>query len=149
MVLYFTPLTCYILHEKGPVANCQGDLPRLAIHPATIRLQLRQLQQQVELYPSLKLAVTFDSWYTQPGFCHFIDRLGLAYVGTLTAEAELVLKTGREQLDSFAARLKIDSGDYITKIGSLAGTASRSYSMAPVTSTGTICPAGSSFSTTT
>lgn len=78
----------------------------VALYDSKLRIAERLLQQWVELYPTLKLPVTFDSWYTQPGFCHFIDRLGLAYVGTLTAETELVLKTGRERLDSFAQRLK-------------------------------------------
>lgn len=78
----------------------------VALYDSKLRIAERLLQQWVELYPDLKLPVTFDSWYTQPGFCHFIDSLGLAYVGTLTAEAELVLGTGRERLDSFAQRLK-------------------------------------------
>lgn len=78
----------------------------VALYDSKLRIAEHLLQQWVQLYPGLKLPVTFDSWYTQPGFCHFIDRLGLAYVGTLTAETELVLKTGRERLDSFAQRLK-------------------------------------------
>jgi hypothetical protein len=78
----------------------------VALYDSKLRIAERLLQQWVKLYPSLKLPVTFDSWYTQPGFCHFIDRLGLAYVGTLTDEAELLLKTGRERLDNFAERLK-------------------------------------------
>ena len=77
-----------------------------ALYDSKLRIAERLLQEWVGLYPDLKLPVTFDSWYTTPGFCHFIDRLGLAYVGTLTAEAELVLKTGRERLDNFAQRLK-------------------------------------------
>jgi hypothetical protein len=78
----------------------------VALYDSKLRIAERLVQQWVQLYPGLKLPVTFDSWYTQPGFCHFIDRLGLAYVGTLTDETELVLKTGRERLDSFAQRLK-------------------------------------------
>lgn len=78
----------------------------VGLYDSKLRIAERLLQQWVALYPGLKLPVTFDSWYTQPGFCHFIDRLGLAYVGTLTGEAELVLKSGRHRLDSFAQRLK-------------------------------------------
>lgn len=78
----------------------------VALYDSKFRIAERLLQQWVELYPTLKLPVTFDSWYTQPGFCHFIDRLGLPYVGTLTDETELLLKTGRERLDNFAERLK-------------------------------------------
>jgi hypothetical protein len=81
--------------------------PEVAVlYDSKLRIAERQLQQWLELYPTLKLPVTFDSWYTQPSFCHFLDQLGLPYVGTLTAEAELVLKGGRERLDAFAARLK-------------------------------------------
>jgi len=85
-------------HQKQPEVA--------ALYDSKLRIAERLLQQWVELYPELKLPVTFDSWYTQPGFCHFIDRLGLAYVGTLTAEAKVVLKSGQERVDSFAQRLK-------------------------------------------
>lgn len=78
----------------------------VALYDSKFRIAERLLRQWVELYPTLKLPVTFDRWYTQPGFCHFIDQLGLPYVGTLIAETELVLKTGRERLDNFAERLK-------------------------------------------
>lgn len=85
-------------HQKQPEV--------VALYDSKFRIAERLLQQWVDWYPTLKLPVTFDSWYTQPGFCHFIDRLGLPYVGTLTDEAELVLKTGRERLNNFAERLK-------------------------------------------
>jgi hypothetical protein len=81
--------------------------PEVAVlYDSKLRIAERLLQQWVEGHPTLRLPVTFDSWYTQPGFCHFIDRLGLPYVGTLTDESELLLKTGRERLDTFAERLK-------------------------------------------
>jgi len=73
------------------------------------KLQLAQqlLQQWVQAHPNLKLPVTFDNWYTQPAFCHFLDdTLGLPYVGTLSDEDQVVLKSGTERLDAFAARLK-------------------------------------------
>lgn len=79
-----------------------------ALYDSKLRMAERQLQQWVQLYPTLKLPVTFDSWYTKPGFCHFIDQLELPYVGTLTAESEVVLKTGLERLETFAARLKAE-----------------------------------------
>lgn len=57
--------------------------------------------------PDLTLPVTFDNWYTQPSFCRFLDKeLDLPYVGTLADDDEVVLKTGRETLASFAGRLK-------------------------------------------
>jgi hypothetical protein len=84
-----------------------------ALYDSKFRIVERQLQRWIEMHPTLKLPVTFDSWYTQPGFCHFIDQAGLPYVGTLTNDAELVLKSGRERVDDFAARLKQEHLDRI------------------------------------
>lgn len=77
-----------------------------ALYDSKLRIAERQLHRWIELHPTLKLPVTFDSWYTTPGFCHFIDQAGWPYVGTLTNDAELVLKSDRERVDDFAARLK-------------------------------------------
>jgi len=83
------------------------------LYDSKLRIAERQLQRWIEMHPTLKLPVTFDSWYTQPGFCHFIDQAGLPYVGTLTNDTELVLKTGRERVDDFSARLKQEYLDRI------------------------------------
>lgn len=65
------------------------------------------LQQWVDTHPALKLPVTFDSWYTQPDFCHFLDqKLNLPYVGTLEKDDVLLLKDGAQTIGAFAARLK-------------------------------------------
>lgn len=77
-----------------------------ALYESKLRIAERHCQQWVETHPNLKLPVAFDSWYTQPGFCHFLDKLGLAYVGALAENEQLLLKTGKERLDAFAARLK-------------------------------------------
>ncbi|HEX6387721.1 MAG TPA: transposase, partial [Anaerolineae bacterium] len=77
-----------------------------ALYDSKLRIAERHCQQWVAMYPDVKLPVAFDSWYTQPGFCHFLDKLDLAYVGALAEDAELVLKTGKERLDIFAARLR-------------------------------------------
>ena len=84
----------------------QNKAEVVALYDSKLRIAERLLQQWVQLYPSLKLPVTFDSWYTQPGFCHFIDQLGLPYVGTLTDQTEVALKQGRQRLDVFADHLK-------------------------------------------
>ena len=84
-----------------------------ALYDSKLRIAERQLQRWIELHPTLKLPVTFDSWYTTPGFCHFIDQAGLPYVGTLANDAELVLKSGRGRVDDFAARLKREHLDRI------------------------------------
>lgn len=67
------------------------------------------LRQWVDTHPDLKLPVTFDSWYTPPAFCRYVDQtLGLPYVGTLDNAARIDLKTGVEPLVDFAARLKAE-----------------------------------------
>jgi len=72
------------------------------------KLQMAQhfVQQWVHAHPDLKLPVTFDNWYTQPAFCRFLDGQGLPYVGTLADDDQILLKSGMERLDTFAARLK-------------------------------------------
>ncbi len=76
------------------------------LYDSKLQMAEQFVQQWVAAYPDLKLPVTFDNWYTQPAFCHFLDGLGLPYVGTLADEDQVRLKTGMERLDSFAARLK-------------------------------------------
>jgi hypothetical protein len=78
-----------------------------ALYGSKLWIARQQLRQFATQYPTLKLPVTFDSWYTQPAFCRFLDQeLQLPYVGTLTSDNEVVLKRGREKLGSFADRLK-------------------------------------------
>jgi hypothetical protein len=78
-----------------------------ALYDSKLRIAERLLTQWVAAHPDLKLPVAFDSWYTTPGFCHYLDHeLKLPYVGTLTEEAVLVLKTGEAKVSDFAQRLK-------------------------------------------
>jgi len=87
---------------------------RQKTHPETLdlyesKLTMAQslLQQWVTAHPDSKLPVTFDSWYTQPGFCRFVDKtLHLPYVGTLSETDEVHLKDGQATLGDFAKRLK-------------------------------------------
>lgn len=66
--------------------------------------------------PDCRLPVTFDAWYTQAPFCQFLDQtLGLAYVGTLKGDAELVLAKGKSRLDAFATRLKEEHLQAVTE----------------------------------
>jgi hypothetical protein len=65
------------------------------------------LEQWVTAHPGEQRPVTFDNWFTQPTFCHFLDQtLKLPYVGTLAETDKLNLKTGPDTLKNFAARLK-------------------------------------------
>jgi DDE superfamily endonuclease len=83
----------------------QPGVPEL--YDSKLRIAEGLLQQWVEAHPDQKWPVTFDTWYTQPAFCRFLDQtLHLAYVGTLPEDASVVLKTGTEPLGAFAKRLK-------------------------------------------
>jgi hypothetical protein len=77
------------------------------LYDSKLRIAEQLLQEWAQAHPELKLPVTFDIWYTQPAFCRFLDQtLQFPYVGTLSGEEQVVLKTGRERLDGFAERLK-------------------------------------------
>ncbi len=55
----------------------------------------------------MKLPVTFDSWYTQPAFCRFLNEtVQLPYVGTLKASDKVLLQSGEITLKAFAKQLK-------------------------------------------
>jgi hypothetical protein len=73
------------------------------------KLQIAQhlLQAWVQAHPDEKMPVTFDSWYTQPAFCRFIDKsLKLPYVGTLSEKDKVNLTSGQQSLADFVAQLK-------------------------------------------
>ncbi len=65
------------------------------------------VQQWAQAHPKKKWPVTFDSWYTQPDFCHYLDQqLRVPYVGTLEEGDDLILKDGKKTVGEFAAQLK-------------------------------------------
>jgi hypothetical protein len=79
----------------------------VALYDSKLRIGERLLQQWDEAHPDLKLPVAFDKWYTQPGFCHYLDQtLQWPYVGALAADEQVVLKRGTERLEQFADELK-------------------------------------------
>jgi hypothetical protein len=81
------------------------DLKKLYDTKLTIAKRLVQNWQAA--HPELHLPVTFDSWFTQPEFCQFLDKtLHTAYVGTLSETDRVNLKTGQISLGEFAKRLK-------------------------------------------
>jgi len=78
-----------------------------ALYDSKLQMAKAFLEQWQSMRGELDLPVTFDSWYTQPDFCHYLDQsLQMAYVGTLKESAKVVLKTGQEEVTSFAHRLK-------------------------------------------
>ncbi len=91
----------------GVWSRQQGNPAVAALYQSKLLLARRLLSRFVADYPDLNLPVTFDSWYTQPAFCRFLDQdLKLPYVGTLAGDEQVILKSGQERLDAFAKRLK-------------------------------------------
>jgi hypothetical protein len=77
------------------------------LYDSKLILAEKMLTEWVAEHPDAHLPVTFDSWFTQPDFCTFLDReLKLAYVGTLSGKDPVTLKTGLLPLEQFAERLK-------------------------------------------
>ncbi|MEZ4728417.1 MAG: transposase [Caldilineaceae bacterium] len=86
-----------------------------ALYDSKLRIAERLLTQWVERHPELNLPVTFDSWYTTPGFCHYLDKqLKLSYVGTLTEDVLVQLKTGMVKVSDFAQQLKTEHQQALT-----------------------------------
>lgn len=78
-----------------------------ALYDSKLQMAKAFLDQWQGMRGELNLPATFDSWYTQPDFCHYLDQtLHMNYVGTLKDSAKIVLKTGEEAITSFANRLK-------------------------------------------
>jgi hypothetical protein len=78
-----------------------------ALYQSKLLIAERLLQDWSKAQPDLKLPVTFDNWYTQPGFCRYLDQtLHLPYVGTLADSDQLLLKNGPQRLGQFAEHLK-------------------------------------------
>jgi hypothetical protein len=72
------------------------DQPEVAaLYQSKLWIAKQLLQQWVDQNPELNLPVIFDNWYTQPGFCRFLNQeLKLRYVGTLANDHQVILKRG-------------------------------------------------------
>jgi hypothetical protein len=78
-----------------------------ALYDSKLRIAEHFLKQWGQAHPDLKLPVAFDNWFTQPGFCHFLDHeLQWPYVGTLAGDDQVLLARGPKRLAQFAADLK-------------------------------------------
>lgn len=84
------------------------DQPAVAaLYQSNLLIAEQLVRQWVEAHPKQKFPVTFDTWYTQPGFCQYLDQtLQVPYVGTLADDDHVLLKTGSQRVDQFADRLK-------------------------------------------
>jgi len=93
----------------GVWSRHQDNAEVAALYESKLLIARRKIAQFKEGHPELTLPVTFDSWYTQPGFCRYLDKeLNLPYVGTLTDKDQVILKQGDQTLEAFAAQLKED-----------------------------------------
>lgn len=87
----------------------QDNAEVAALYESKLLIARRKIAQFKEAHPEVTLPVTFDSWYTQPGFCRYLDKeLNLPYVGTLTDKNQVILKQGDQTLETFAAHLKAE-----------------------------------------
>jgi hypothetical protein len=78
-----------------------------ALYDTKLSIAQQLLQEWQTAHPDLHLPVTFDSWFTQPAFCQFLDKtLHMAYVGTLSETDKVNLQSGQITLGEFAKRLK-------------------------------------------
>ena len=94
----------YIL---GVWSRKQGIPGVTDLYESKLLIARRKIAQFVQKHPELDLPVTFDNWYTQPGFCRYLDKeLKLSYVGTLAGDDEVVTRKGNEPLKKFVSRLK-------------------------------------------
>jgi hypothetical protein len=86
----------------------QKKYPELqALYDTKLTIAQQLLRDWQTAHPDLHLPVTFDSWFTQPAFCQFLDKtLHMAYVGTLSETDKVNLQSGQTTLGEFAKRLK-------------------------------------------
>ena len=84
------------------------DQPEVAaLYQSKLLIAEHLLQDWVDHPPPHRLPVTFDNWYTQPGFCQYLaGTLHLDYVGTLAPSDRLLLRQGPQRMDEFAEHLK-------------------------------------------
>ena len=97
----------------------QKKYPQLReLYDSKLIMVEKMLTQWVAEHPEAHLPVTFDSWFTQPDFCRFLDKqLKLAYVGTLAGTDRVNLKTGEKPLAEFAEQLKAEHLEALSKGG--------------------------------
>lgn len=119
-VLKVTDLKKWRQYLLGVWSRHQSKPEVAALYGSKLWIARQQLCQFVAQYPTMKLPVTFDSWYTQPAFCRFLDQeLHLPYVGTLTSDNVVVLNRGRVNLGDFADRLKKEHLEAVKTSGRL------------------------------
>lgn len=87
----------------------QGKPGVADLHKSKLLIGRDLIKEFVNEHPNIKIPVTFDSWYTQPAFCRFLnEEVQLPYVGTLTTSDEVLLQSGKITLADFAKQLKAE-----------------------------------------
>lgn len=80
-----------------------------SLYDSKLVIAQKLLENWVNSHPGEQRPVTFDSWFTQPALCQFLDQtLKLPYVGTLAETDRVELKDGQVTLKDFAAQLKLE-----------------------------------------
>lgn len=86
-------------HQKKPEVA--------ALYDSKLTIAQQLITRWVQAHPDANWPVTFDSWYTQPAFCRYLDKaLGVSYVGSPDTQNEVLLKGIRTPLADFAHQLK-------------------------------------------
>jgi hypothetical protein len=94
---------------QGVWRRHQDDPAVAALYQSKLLIAEQLLQAWTQSAPSARLPVTFDNWYTQPGFCQYLDEtLHLEYVGTLAGDDHVLRRDGPQRLDEWAAHLKAE-----------------------------------------
>jgi len=77
------------------------------VYDTKLAIAKKMFAEWVQEHPNAHLPATFDSWFTQPDFCRYLDQeLHLAYVGTLSGTDRVLLNNVEITLDNFAQQLK-------------------------------------------
>jgi hypothetical protein len=95
----------YLMHLWQRQQKVHPELQEL--YETKLAIAKKLLETWVKAHPGEHRPVTFDSWFTHPTFCQFLDQmLHLPYVGTLREDDQVHLKTGLLSVKDFAERLK-------------------------------------------
>jgi hypothetical protein len=95
----------YLIHLWQRQQKAYPEIQEL--YDTKLVIAKKLLAQWVKTQPEESRPVTFDSWFTQPTFCQFLDQtLHLPYVGTLNEDDQVNLQTGLLSLKDFAERLQ-------------------------------------------
>jgi hypothetical protein len=86
----------------------QKQYPQIcSLYDSKLTIAEKLLTEWFQQHAPEKRPVTFDNWFTQPDFCRFLDQtLQVPYVGTLAGSDKILLKTGEQTLEDFAAHLR-------------------------------------------